>query len=169
MKYPLLMRKINRMVARVSGAIIFLIAVFAVYEAITRYFFARPTSWTLNISSYIFIWAIFLGSAYAFQEHGHVAVDLLRDFVDKRTSPSHTARRVMSIGGYSISFIVVSVFLYGGWRLCIQGIALNELAPAVFYFPLIWVYPSIVIGSALMILTLVFIILDLFAGNEEYL
>jgi len=157
------------MIARVAGGILFGIAALAVYEAIARYFFASPTSWTLNMSTYVFIWAIYLGSAYAFQEHGHVAVDLIRDFVDKRTKPSRTARRVMAIAGYCVSFFVVSLFLYSGWLLCVKGITYNQLAPAVFYYPLILVYPAIVLGSALMIVTLFFMLLDLFKGGEEFL
>lgn len=169
MKYPTFMRRLNRGIARFSGAIIFVISALAVYESIARQFFNSPTSWTLNISCYVFIWAIFLGSAYAFQEHGHVAVDLLRDFIDRKTRPSRTMRRVLAISGYCISFIVIAVFLYGGWRLCMRGLALNQMAPVTFHLPLIWVYPSIVVGSILMLLTLFFMILDLFSGGEEYL
>lgn len=169
MKYPGFMKTINKYVARFSGAIIFGISALAVFEAISRQFFSRPTNWTLNISCYVFIWAIFLGSAYAFQEHGHVAVDLLRDFIDKKTAPSRMVRRVLAVIGYCISFVVIAVFLYGGWKLCIKGIELNQLAPTTFYLPLIWVYPAVVVGSALMLLTLFFMILDLFSGSEEYL
>ena len=169
MKYPIFMKKLNLGIARFAGAIIFIVSALAVYEAVARYFFGKPTNWTLNISAYVFIWAIFLGSAYAFQEHGHVAVDLIRDLIDKRTKPSRTVRRVLSIIGYCISFVVITVFMQGGWRLAVRSIELNQMAPLTFRFPLIWVYPSIVAGSVLMLLTLVFIILDLFSKSEEYL
>jgi len=59
--------------------------------------------------------------------------------------------------------------MYGGWRLCIKAIELDMLAPVTFRLPLIFVYPAIVIGAALMLLTLFFIILDLFSGGEKYL
>ena len=159
MRYPLFIRKLNKGISRVSGAIILLISALAVYEAIARHFFTSPTSWTLNFSCFIFLWAIFMGSAYAFQEHGHVAVDLLRDLIDKK-NPSRKIRRVVSVIGYCVSCVVVIVFFYGGWRLCVKAIELDQLAPVMFYFPLIWVYPAIVVGSALMLLTLAFIIMD---------
>ena len=169
MQYPALMRKINKTVARCSGAVFFIVSALAVFEAIARHFFSSPTSWTINISCFAFLWAIFLGSAYAFQEHGHVSVDMLRDLIEKRTKSGPSARRAMSVAGYCISFVIVMVFFYGGWQLCVKAITLDQLAPTIFYFRLIWVYPAIVAGSALMLVTLVFIILDLFSGGKEYM
>ena len=169
MQYPKFMKTLNKWLARFSGGVILGISILAVFEAISRQLFGMPTNWTLNMSCYIFLWAIFLGSSYAFQEHGHVAVDLLRDFIDKKTSPSRMPRRVISIIGYVLAFIVISIFLYGGWKLCVKGIELNQLAPVTFHLPLIWIYPAIVVGCILMLLTLFFIILDLFSSSETYL
>lgn len=169
MKYPKFMREINKWAARVSGSIVFGISALAVMEALLRQFFASPTKWSLNISCFVFIWALFLGSAYAFQEHGHVAVDLLRDLIDKKTAPSRMVRRVLAIIGYCISAVVIVVFMYGGWKLCEKAISMNALAPVTFYYPMIWIYPAIVVGCVLMLATLFFMILDLFSGSEEHL
>lgn len=169
MKYPKFMRRINGGAAFFSGTIVFLISVLAVFEAISRQFFNSPTKWTLNLSCYVFIWAIFLGSSYAFQEHGHVAVDLLRDFIDKKTAPSRTVRRVLAIIGYCISAVVIAVFLYGGVKLCEKSLAFGQMAPTTFPLPLFPFHLAIVVGCALMLLTLFFMILDLFSGSEEHL
>ena len=83
MKYPAFFRKLNGGLAFFCGCLIFLTGIFSVIEAIMRGLFSSPTIWTLNVSCYLLIWAIFLGSPYAFQTHGHVAVDLLRDAIDK--------------------------------------------------------------------------------------
>jgi len=170
MRYPALMAKFNRIFAYVAGGIVLGASALAVMESILRKGFLSPTTWSLNLTSGIFIWAAFLGSAWAFQELGHVSVDLVRDFVESRTkSARRMPRRVMSIVGYAISFVVVSALLYGGWKLCQRHIELGQLAPYNFKFPLIISYSAIVAGSVLMLLTLVFIILDLVKGGDKYL
>jgi TRAP-type C4-dicarboxylate transport system permease small subunit len=164
------MTLIDRIGAYICGGIVLGASILAVTESILRKMFSAPTTWTLNLTSGIFIWAAFLGSSWAFQELGHVSIDLIRDYVDKRTkSEKRMPRRIMSLIGYLISFIVVLVFLYGGWLLCQRAVNLNQFAPYNFKFPLIISYSAIVVGSVVMLFTLVFIILDLFAGGDKYL
>jgi TRAP-type C4-dicarboxylate transport system permease small subunit len=169
LRYPKFMEKINMGGAIICGVIVFVFALLAVVESILRKF-GHPTVWTLNLTQSIFIWAAFLGSAWAFQEHGHVSVDLLRDVVDKRTKrKDRLPRRVMSIIGYICAFVVVLALLYGGWLQTASAISLNQMEPYVFKFPHVVSTLPVVIGSVQMLLTLVFIISDLFAGGEKYL
>jgi TRAP-type C4-dicarboxylate transport system permease small subunit len=164
------MTLIDKIGAYICGGIVLGASALAVMESILRKAFAAPTTWTLNLTSGIFIWAAFLGSSWAFQELGHVSIDLVRDFVEKRVkSEKRMPRRMMSLIGYVISFIVVAVFLYGGWLLCQRAVNMNQLAPYNFKFPLIISYSAIVVGSVMMLATLVFIILDLLAGGDKYL
>jgi TRAP-type C4-dicarboxylate transport system permease small subunit len=164
------MTLIDKIGAYICGGIVLGASALAVMESILRKVFAAPTTWTLNLTSGIFIWAAFLGSSWAFQELGHVSIDLVRDFVERRAKgEKRMPRRTMSLIGYVISFIVVAVFLYGGWLLCQRAISMNQLAPYNFKFPLIISYSAIVVGSVMMLVTLVFIILDLLAGGDKYL
>ena len=170
MKYPKFMTTLNRIGAYVCGGIVFGASALAVMESILRKVFSSPTTWTLNLTMGIFIWAAFLGSSWSFQELGHVTVDLIRDAIDKvDKSKNHMIRRVMSIFGYILAFVVVCMFLYGGILLCQRAIEFNAMAPYNFKFPLLISYSAIVVGSIMMLLTLVFIILDLFSGSDKYL
>ncbi len=170
MRYPKFMVTVNKIGAYICGALVIGTSVLAVMESILRKVFASPTVWTLNLSTGIFIWAAFLGSAWAFQEHGHVTVDLFRSIADKYDkSGKHTLRRVMAIFGYLVSFIVMIAFLYGGWKLCVKAITFNQMAPYAFQFPYIISYAAIPVGSVMMMVTLIFIILDILGGGEKYL
>jgi TRAP-type C4-dicarboxylate transport system permease small subunit len=72
MNYPKFMTKVNRCCAYISGGIVFGASLLAVIESILRKVFQSPTTWSLNLSQGIFIWAEFLGSSWVFQEIGHV-------------------------------------------------------------------------------------------------
>ncbi len=170
MRYPKIMEKINMGGAIFCGVIVFIFALLAVMESILRQFFNSPTVWTLNITQSVFIWAAFLGSSYAFQEHGHVAVDLIRDLVDKHTkNPKRTPRRIMAVVGYICAFIVVACILWGGWLQTVSAIELHTMESYIFKFPRVVSTLPVVIGSVQMLVTLIFMILDIFAGGEKYL
>ena len=169
MSYPKLITNINKVCAYISGVIILGGSVLAVMESIMRKVFSSPTSWSFNLTQGVFIWAVFLGSSYAFQELGHVSVDMFRDIIDKHTKgKKRIPRRTISIIGYLISAFVIVLFLNGGWKLCVRA-GFTDLATYNFRFPLIISYSAIVVGSVLMLVTLVFIILDLLSGNDKYL
>lgn len=170
MRFPKFMVTTNKIGAYICGGLVLGTSALAVMESILRKVFVSPTTWSLNLSTGLFIWAAFLGSAWAFQELGHVSVDLFRGFVDKYDkSGKRTLRRIMAVYGYVVSFLVMCAFLYGGWKLCVKAVTLNQLAPYAFDFPLIISYLAIPIGSVMMMLTLVFIIIDICSGGEKYL
>ena len=173
MRYPKFMYVINKIGAYFCGIYTLVISALAVMESILRKVFASPTTWTLNLSTGLFIWAAFLGSSWAFQELGHVSVDLIRNLVDSKSkSESRKPRRIMAIIGYIISFIVMCAFLYGGWFVTSKSINPDgtfALATYAFKFPLIISYLAIIVGSIQMMLTLLFIVLDLIAGGDKYL
>lgn len=170
MNYPKFMTKINKCCAYISGGIVLAASVLAVMESILRKFFLSPTTWSLNLTQGVFIWAVFLGSSYAFQEIGHVSIDMVRDIIDKHTKgEKRVPRRIIAIIGYLISGTVVGVIFYGGIKLCKRAISLNQLAPYNFKFPYIISYAAIVVGCILMLLTIICIILDLIKGNDKYL
>ena len=170
MKYPKAMTWINRICAYICGGIVMGASLLAVMESVLRKVFRHPTPWSLNLTMGIFIWAAFLGSAWAFQELGHVSVDMVRDLIDKRSkSPTRMPRRVIAIIGYVPPLAVCVAFFYGGWKLCARSIQLNSYAAYNFKFPLIISYSAIITGAVLMFVTVVFIILDLFAGGDKYL
>ena len=167
MKFPKFMRVINKTLAIIAGGMIFTMGILAVVEVISRSFFKAPTVWSVDIESYLLIWAVFLGQGYAFQEKGHVGVDLVRDIVEKRFGKM--PRRAMAIIGYVISLAVVIALLRAGLILAQTAVSLNQLTLAFIQIPAIYLYAAIVIGSIAMVVTVVLVILDLFSKEEKYL
>lgn len=167
MKYPAFMRQINGILAYISGILLVIISVLAVFEAISRSVFSHPTSWSLDFSCYLLLWAIFLGTAYAYQEKGHVAVDLLRDAVQKHFGK--TPRRAMSAVGYLLVLAIIFSLLYAGFALFKSAMVYNKMTTATFQIPIAYLYIGIVIGSAVTVVTAVFIILDVLSGSDKYL
>jgi TRAP-type C4-dicarboxylate transport system permease small subunit len=160
-------RRLNHVAAVISGIIIFIISLLCFFETIARNFCSRPTSWTLDISTYLLIWAFFLGSAAALQEKSHVAVDFFKGIIVSYFGKMWG--RVLSIIGYVCSLIYILVLLGGTVYLIIDALEVNKLTLAVVQIPVVYLYLAMLLGSILMVIVVVSIIIDLIQKHDQYL
>ena len=168
MKYPKVLRKTNGALAFFSGCLIFLIGAFAVLEAILRGVFSSPTKWTLNLSCYMLVYIVFLSSPYAFETHGHVLVDLFRDLMDKAW-PNRIPRKVCAVIGYLMSVVFIGVIFYATWRMLMKAIRFSTLTTTTIPIPIWILYVPMLLGCVIMVITLIFLILDILSGSEEFI
>lgn len=168
MTFPVFVKKLNRVIAIICGCMVVIISILTVFEAVARAVFNSPTSWSLNFCTWLLIWFAFLGSAYSFQEHGHVGVDMFKDFLDKHTK-TRLPRRIMAVSGYCVSIVFIGVLLYGGIQLSRRAVSLHQMTATVTPIPMVVLTSAMVAGCLLMILTLVCIILDLLGKGTDYL
>ncbi|MDR1028399.1 MAG: TRAP transporter small permease subunit [Clostridiales Family XIII bacterium] len=166
MKYPAVLRKFNKALGAISGVLLLAIAVMSVVESLMRTVFINPTKWTLDISAYFLLIAIFIGSGYAYQEKGHVGVELFKDMIEKRFGDA--PRRVMSIGGYVLSMIVIFATMLAVYRLLIPALEINQTTFANITIPISLLYIVMIVGSVIMAVTVFFIILDLCKKGNEW-
>lgn len=163
MQYPKWIEKANHCLGIISGMLIFLIAILSAIEVVARNVFDSPTTFTSDVSYYLLIWAIFLTGGYAFQETAHVRVDLILNLMPVKV------RKLVSALSYVISIFFCSILLIYGWKFMAQCYTMNRLTYAMLPILQWKLVLAIVIGCALMILTLIFIILDVIAGGKKYL
>ena len=166
MKYPNFMRKINNALGAFAGTLMLLIGILCVMESILRTVFLSPTSWGPNITQYLLITSIFLGCSYAYQEKGHVGVELIRDVLQKKFGVA--PRRVMSIIGYLLSLAVIIVTLVAIVNVMVPAFQLGQVTAGRFDIPITILYGIMIAGSIVMAVTVFFIILDLFK-DDKYL
>ena len=167
MKYPTSLTRVNNFIGIVCGLLFFFIALLNVYEIVMRTFFNNPSSWTMDVSKYIVIWAIYLGSSFAFQEKAHVGVEFVRDLFAKYFGKKFVKVSVLS--GYLICLIVIGVLLYASLVMSQTALRFNTLTLATLQIPVVYLYAAIVAGSIFMAYTLLRIILDILSGGNNYL
>ena len=46
-------------------------------NVIMRYFFNSPIHWAEEVVTSLFVWTVFIGSAYAYRKHSHLGVDIV--------------------------------------------------------------------------------------------
>ena len=78
-KKSLFKRILTNLDAVICGATLTLCVILVNANVIFRYFLNNPIKWTDEVVTSLFIWTVFMGSAYAHRKHAHplkVTLDL---------------------------------------------------------------------------------------------
>lgn len=67
--------------AIITGVTLTLCTIIVNLNVIMRYFANRPMYWAEEVSTGLFVWTVFIGSAYAFRKHAHLGVDILINLI----------------------------------------------------------------------------------------
>lgn len=167
MKFPQFMERINTFCGIVSGVLIIVVGLLATMEGILRGTFSSPTSWSLDLCTYVLIWLVFLGSSYSFQEKGHVSVDLVKEIVGKRWGEKPV--KWMNVIGYLMCLVVIAVLFWSGYDSLAGALKYGKLTVGNLQIPIAYLYSAMMVGSILMAVTVVFIIRDLLGNGKKYL
>lgn len=87
-----------------------------VWQVLTRYLLNNPSTWSEELTSYIFAWVTILGAAYVFGKREHMAIPV----VVERFSPENQQK--LAVFSESIIFLFAMVILvYGGMSITLLG------------------------------------------------
>lgn len=156
-------KKINTLAATLAGIVLLFITVAIFVDVFLRYFFNRPSIWITEVSSYLFLYLIFLATAYALQQGMHIRVTFLLDYLGDK------AKRIIDIitSLFALTFSVVLL-----WQTSIMtwtAFAESWTTPTMLNAPFAYIYVSMVIGSFLLVLTFLGnIILMITSGKTQY-
>jgi len=135
----------RRVLAAVCAALLVAMLIGVGAQVIMRYVFNQPLVWSEELARYCMIWLAMLAAALAAREGQHIA---LGDLI-----PLPRPVRLV-VNAITIFFVALTL-----WVLIDQGWLLTERTgrqlSATLRIKMSWVYASIPVGSALMIVGLV--------------
>ena len=67
--------------AIICGTTLTLCVILVNVNVIFRYFLSNPIKWTDEIVTSLFVWTVFMGSAYAHRRHAHLGVDIVVNLI----------------------------------------------------------------------------------------
>lgn len=94
----------------VMGFVIVVITV----EIVSRYFFNRPFTWTVEVTEYSLLWITFLSAAWVLKKEGHVVTDLVLGRVSPR------AQRALNIFTSTIATCVCLILTFYGAKVTVD-------------------------------------------------
>lgn len=144
------LEKLDQQLARAESALSVLIVCvicFAVlFQVLSRFVLKVPLSWTEELSRFALIWLTFIAAAVSLRDDGHFAVDVIAHRLPPR------GRRLYAIALLATMLVYLVAMLWTGLQLL--PIAHMQESPALD-LDMGYVYLSIPVGAALMIVTIV--------------
>lgn len=128
----------------VGGALAFASLLLFV-NVVLRYWFLAPISWAEELTLYIMVWIVFVGSSVAIRTRGHIAIDLLPLVL----SPAGRRRLAIFVAVTVLAFL--AVFFHYSLQHTLRVRASGQVTP-VMQAPMWLAYLAMPAGSALMML-----------------
>ncbi len=129
--------------ALLAGLMMLSVALFMSYEAFSRHFLDRPSSWVFAISILIFIWSTFLSVPYGIKLDKHVACDV---FVVRLDTHS---RQAVGVATDLLSLVFICVLGLYGFGYFLEAVEFKFMSEGLFRYPMWFVLLAIPTGMAL--------------------
>jgi TRAP-type C4-dicarboxylate transport system permease small subunit len=140
-------KKINTLAATLAGIVLLFITVAIFVDVFLRYFFNRPSIWVTEVSTYLFLYLIFLATSYALQQGLHIRVTFLLDYFGDKV------RRIIDIITSLFALTFSAVLLWQTSLMTWTAFAEDWTSPTMLNAPFGYIYIIMVIGSILLVLT----------------
>lgn len=129
-------------------------------QVIMRYFFNTSLAWSEELSRYIFIWQVWLGSSIAFVDRQHIRVDLIFSIFKSKKS-----EKIINLV-VNIIWLAFNIFLvYIGVKLLQSMSARNALSSGM-RLPLVYVYSALPVSSFILSIRILFNTIDIITGKN---
>lgn len=129
----------------IGAMAIMLIVIFA--QVVSRYFFHYTPEWSEELARFLFVWAVFLGSALIMGEKGHLAVEFLPNLLKGRP-----AGKILAILINLASYVFIAILFFNGLKMA--RIMTFQRSPGM-NIPMSFIYAVIPLSSILMLLYLI--------------
>ena len=104
------MRKlVDKCLERLLMGLMALLVIDVLWQVLSRYVLASPSSFTDELAGFLLIWVGLLGAAYVTGQEGHLAIDLL-----VRKADAAWQRRLRALSYLVIALFAVAVMIVGG-------------------------------------------------------
>lgn len=141
-----LIETLSQFVGKLSSFLILASMATVIYEVLMRYVLKLPTTWSSEMSQFLFGSLFALGGAYTLLHNGHVRMDIIYS----RFSPKGKA--IMDLATSVFFFIFLIVLLWKGSEFAVRAIHLAERSDSA-WGPLLWPTKIMIpIGAFLMLL-----------------
>ena len=142
-------KKINFICTSLAGFILLFITISIFIDVFLRYVFRSPSIWITEVSTYLFLYTIFLATAYTLQEGIHIKVTFLIYKLSDKTKRFFNL--LTSIFAMAFCFVLLWQTSLMTWS------AFKEkwTSPTMLSAPMAYIYIVMVVGSLLLLITFV--------------
>ena len=148
-------------ITRAGGQLVMAFMVITIcYDAIMRYIFTAPTSWSLEINTFLIIYIAIITAADVQRTNSHIRISF---FADMMGNAAQRVNRVI-IGLFGVVF--AGIMTWRGFLLAFDAWEYGERVSSSFGTPMVYPYAMIPIGFGLLGLRFALNVLDALTGQN---
>ncbi len=154
MFFRLLSRLVETLVILIAGIIVAIVTA----EVTLRYLFSHSMIFTEELSRYLMVWIVFLGSALAIRDGSHIRIQILVNRLGPRL------QQIVKLAAYALIIAFLIFITVEGLKILprqLQQMCIT-IDISLFYF-----YLAIPVGSILMIIFLLPVIGQALVGKSQ--
>ncbi|RLD10014.1 MAG: TRAP transporter small permease [Chlamydiae bacterium] len=148
-----LKEKIDKLLEYVLITIMSILVIDVLWQVLSRYVLASPSSFTDELAGFLLIWVGLLGAAYVAGKHGHLSIDLL-----VRHSKPKTQKKLLIAINVFVALFALLVMIIGGSWLVITRFMFN-VKSAALHLPLGYVYIVLPLGGIIILFYSIYFII----------
>ena len=154
------LKKINLVCATVAGILTLFVTLSIFVDVFLRYVFSRPSIWITEVSTYLFLYIIYLATAYTLQAGTHIKVTFLLDYLGPR------ARRIVDLITSIFAIIFTTILFWQSTIMTWSAFKGKWTSPTILSAPFAYIHGVIVVGSFLLLLTFICTTILEFRGKD---
>lgn len=125
-----------------SMAVLVFMMVSICYDATMRYVFAAPTSWSLEINSFLLVYLAVIGAAEAQRHDAHIRITFFKDKLPTRI------RAIIDITTGLMGMLFCIILVWRGGIMTMQAFEYSERVSSSLGTPMVYPYALLPIGFA---------------------
>ena len=153
-------KKANLLCATLAGFLLLFVTLSIFVDVFLRYVFSRPSIWITEVSTYLFLYIIYLATAYTLQQGTHIKVTFLLDPLPPR------ARRIVNLVTSIFGIVFTVVLLWQSSIMTWSAFMGNWTSPTILSAPYAYIHGVMVLGSLLLLLTFICTTILEFRGED---
>ena len=152
---------LSKSLGLISGFLISFMILLMTAEVLMRYLFKSPIGWEVDVTGFLMVASVFFGGAYTLLTEGHVRVDMLLDKL------SSAKKNTLLMLGYTLTLFFMVFLSYYATLDFSKAYRLSEMTSGTDPLPFYPVKLTMVIGSYLICLQLVYQILGCYFERKK--
>nr|WP_281070737.1 TRAP transporter small permease [Oceaniglobus trochenteri] len=120
------------------------------FGVISRHVMSSAATWTVELSTLAFTWAVFFGAAAAFRRDMHVRIDLLTNLMPPR---------LHRLTGFAVNLLILGFLGYTLYYAVQLSISSAARPSPILRIPFTWVYGAVAASVASMVVHQIAVIL----------
>jgi TRAP-type C4-dicarboxylate transport system permease small subunit len=141
-------RRVNAVGAWIAAALLWLLAFVILMDVVLRAV-GTPILWGSEVSVYILIAVVFLGTGYTYDCDGHFSITLLVEKLPR------VPRLMIELAVTVLGLAFAILFSWGGVELVRFAKSLSMASPTLLHVPLVVPYSAIIVGGVSLSMSLV--------------